>query len=60
MPADKDDEVFEVVDANNVVIGTQLRGVVHKTGLLHRAVYCFVFNEQNQLLIQQRSNEYAR
>ncbi len=57
MPADKDDEVFEVVDANNVVIGTQLRGVVHKTGLLHRAVYCFVFNEPNQLLIQQRSNE---
>ncbi len=57
MPADKEDEVFEVVDANNNVIGTERRGVVHKTGLLHRAVYCFVFNDAGQLLIQQRSDE---
>lgn len=55
MPADEADEIFEVVDEHNQVIGTELRKVVHQTGLLHRSVYCFVFNPDGQLLIQQRA-----
>lgn len=59
MPADKDDELFEIVDETNKVIGTERRGVVHKTGLLHRAVYCWVFNTAGELLLQQRSAQYG-
>lgn len=52
---DKDDEVFELVDENDQVIGRELRGIVHRQGLLHRAVYAWVFNPSGELLIQQRS-----
>ena len=55
MPADKDEEVFELVDENNEVVGRELRGVCHARGLRHRAVYCFVFDSREQLLLQQRS-----
>lgn len=55
MPADEADEVFEIVDEDNRTIGTELRKVVHQTGLLHRSVYCFVFNPDGELLIQQRA-----
>jgi len=55
MPADKHEEVFEIVDSRNKVIGTEVRGVCHKEGLCHRAVYCFVFNTSGQVLLQQRS-----
>lgn len=60
MPADQEDEVFEVVDENNVVVGRQYRGVCHAQGIRHRAAYCFVFNAQGQLLLQQRSSRYNR
>jgi isopentenyl-diphosphate delta-isomerase len=55
MPADDGKEVFEIVNEQNIVIGTELRKIVHATGLLHRAVYCFVFNKDGKLLLQQRS-----
>jgi hypothetical protein len=53
--ADKEEEIFELVDDTDSVIGTDRRGTVHRLGLLHRAVYCWVFNSQGEVLIQQRS-----
>lgn len=47
--ADPHDELFEVVDAQNVVIGIEKRGVCHKEGLTHRAVYAFVFNPEARM-----------
>lgn len=35
--ADQEDEVFELVDTQDRVVGRQLRAVVHAQGLLHRA-----------------------
>jgi hypothetical protein len=55
--AEPADEVFEIVNEQGEVIGLEKRGVVHKTGLLHKAVYCFVFDTQGRLLIQRRSLE---
>eukprot|EP00884_Botryococcus_braunii_P009334 jgi/Botrbrau1/18401/Bobra.0469s0003.2 len=55
MPADESEEVFEIVNEQNQTVGTELRRVVHKTGLLHRAVYCFVFDPAGRLLLQQRA-----
>ena len=52
---DKEDEGFELVDASDAVIGRELRGVCHRNGLLHRAVYAWVFNPEGQVLIQRRS-----
>jgi hypothetical protein len=37
-----DDEIFELVDANNVLTGeTEKRKIVHQKGLLHRSVHRF-------------------
>ena len=55
MPADNPDELFDVVDADDRVIGQATRGEVHARGLLHRAAHVFVFNSGGQLLLQQRS-----
>ena len=59
LPADNEEEYFDIVDHNNHVIGREKRSIVHATGLKHRAVYCFVFNEQGKLLMQQRSPRQA-
>ena len=55
--ADPDEEVFEVFDYHGNLLGTERRSIVHQNGLLHKAVYCYVFNPQGQLLIQQRSKD---
>lgn len=48
-------ECFDVVDAHDRVIGQRTRAEVHALGLFHRAVHVFVFREDGQLLLQQRS-----
>ena len=53
--ADNDQELFELVNERDEVIGTELRSVCHSKGLLHRAVYCWVFNGAGRLLLQRRS-----
>ena len=55
MPSDNPDEVFDVVDSDDRVIGQATRSEVHARGLLHRASHVFVFNSDGQLLLQQRS-----
>ena len=49
------EEQFDVVDADDRVIGRLPRSEVHARGLLHRAVSVFVFNSRGQLLLQMRS-----
>jgi isopentenyl-diphosphate delta-isomerase len=49
------EELFDVVDAHDMVIGRQPRSVVHAQGLLHRAVSVFVRNSRGELLLQKRS-----
>lgn len=49
------DEWFDVVDERNVVVGTELRSIVHREGLLHRAVHLLVFNQAGELFLQKRS-----
>ncbi len=52
---DPADELFDVVDAEDRVIGQAPRSVVHAKGLAHRAVHIFLFNSRGQLLVQRRS-----
>lgn len=50
------DEVFDVVDDANRVVGTARRADVHARGLRHRAVHVFVFNARGELFLQKRSH----
>lgn len=52
---DPSNEIFDLVDDDGKIIGQERRGVVHTTGLLHRAVYVWVFNTNNAVLLQRRS-----
>ena len=55
LTADDEEELFDVVNDSNQMVGQEKRSIVHAKGLKHRAVYCFVFNEEGKLLMQQRS-----
>jgi len=49
------DEILEIVDSYDNVIGTGTRGEIHRKGFFHRAVHLFVFNPAGQVYIQRRS-----
>ena len=49
------EEIFDVVDADDRVVGQAPRSEVHARGLLHRAANVFVFDSRGRLLIQKRS-----
>ena len=51
----KDDELFDVVDENDVPTGTATRAKVHAENLIHRAVHVFVLNKNGDLYLQKRS-----
>ena len=48
-------ELLEVVDENNRVIGLEKRGVIHAKGLMHRSAQVVVFNSKDELFLQKRS-----
>ena len=45
-----------LVDQKNNEIGTEDKLDAHKKGLLHRAFSIFIFNDNNQILLQKRSD----
>jgi 16S rRNA (adenine1518-N6/adenine1519-N6)-dimethyltransferase len=51
------EEIFDVVDSQDRVLGQAPRSQVHAQGLMHRAVHVFVLNSRGELLVQQRSAE---
>lgn len=53
--AQKADEIFDVVDENDIPTGTATRAEVHSKGLIHRAVHVFVLNRNGDLYLQKRS-----
>ena len=49
-------ELFDIVDDNDVVIGQAARSECHgNPALVHRAVHVMVFNREGDLLLQKRS-----
>lgn len=53
--ADNPEEWFDVVDAEDRVMGRARRGEVHAKGLLHRAVHVLVRRRDGAVFLQQRS-----
>ena len=49
------EELFDVVDTKDVVVGKEKRSIVHRKQLMHRAIHVFVFNTNGQLYLQKRS-----
>lgn len=48
-------EMLDVVDDEDKVIGVRTRGDVHSLGLMHRSVHILVFNSKGDLFLQKRS-----
>jgi 16S rRNA (adenine1518-N6/adenine1519-N6)-dimethyltransferase len=53
--ASTSEEIFDVVNERDEVIGQQARGEVHRLGLRHRAVHVLVFNTRGEVFLQKRS-----
>lgn len=49
------EELFDVVDESDRVVGTFSRAEVHRLGLKHRATHVLIFNARGELFLQQRS-----
>ncbi|MCZ6892424.1 MAG: NUDIX domain-containing protein [Gammaproteobacteria bacterium] len=49
-----DDEILDVVDANDDVVGEASRADVHANGLRHRSVHVLVVNTSGKVLTQRR------
>jgi 16S rRNA (adenine1518-N6/adenine1519-N6)-dimethyltransferase len=50
-------EIFDIVDADDRVIGQASRAEVHHRKLLHRSVHIYVFNSKGELYLQLRSTK---
>lgn len=53
--AQRGDELFDVVDASDRVIGQATRDQVHRERLWHRAVHAWVFSPAGEIFLQKRS-----
>jgi len=49
------EEIFDVVNERDEVVGRQPRSEVHRLGLMHRAAHVLVFNAAGQIFLQKRS-----
>lgn len=49
------EEIFDVVNEHDEVVGRNTRREVHRLGLMHRAVHVLVFNRRGEVFLQKRS-----
>jgi len=54
------EEIFDVVNERDEVIGRRPRREVHRLGLKHRAVHVLVFNSRGEVFLQKRSMKKDR
>jgi len=48
-------EEVVLVDENDIFLGLMEKNLAHETASLHRAISIFIFNENNEMLLQQRA-----
>ncbi len=49
------EEIFDIVDQNDEVIGQKSRSEVHRLGLRDRSTHLLVFNQAGEVFLQKRS-----
>src|SRR5688572_8223773 len=49
------EEIFDIVDEHDQVIGQKPRRLVHQEGDRHRAIHVLVFNRKGEVFLQKRS-----
>lgn len=49
------EEILEIVDEQDRVVGQESRERIHRDGLLHREVHVWIFNSRGDILFQRRS-----
>jgi isopentenyldiphosphate isomerase len=54
------EDIFDIVNERDEVIGRAPRSEVHARGLLHRAVHVLVFNARSEMFLQKRSKSKDR
>jgi len=50
-----ENQLIALVDTDDNIIGYENKDTVHQKGLLHRAFSVFIFNDNGEMLIQQRA-----
>ena len=50
-----DNEIYNIVDVNDCIIGQATRKYIHQSKLLHRSAHILVFNSQKELFLQKRA-----
>lgn len=50
-----EDEIYDIVDENDHVVGQASRKHIHGNKLLHRSVHILVFNSRKELFLQKRA-----
>jgi isopentenyl-diphosphate delta-isomerase type 1 len=50
-----ENEIYNIVDENDCIIGEASRKYIHENKLLHRSVHIFVFNSRKELFLQKRA-----
>ncbi len=53
------DELLDIVNDEDVVVGQEMRSTVHQKGLQHRGAHVFLFSDEGKMLIQKRSADRA-
>jgi len=48
------DELIDIVNNNDIVIGQELRSIAHRHGLQHRGVHVLLVTPEGRLFVQQR------
>jgi isopentenyl-diphosphate delta-isomerase type 1 len=54
------EDIFDIVNERDEVIGQKPRSEVHARGLLHRAIHVLVFNSRGDVFLQKRSMKKDR
>ena len=52
-----EDEIVDVVNSSDEIIGAAPKSECHKLGLWHRSVFVFIFDSEGNLALQERSNK---
>jgi isopentenyldiphosphate isomerase len=50
-----EEEIFDVVDEEDKIVGQASRSECHENGLIHRSVMFFVFDSQKRVLVSKRT-----